>query len=75
LESVALGFCIPIAVFGIGSIGGMLLMSTLLGISFVFMAHRSEKLNLVVRGISGIVSVGFGLFLALQIGFVDGLFL
>lgn len=53
----------------------MLLMSTLLGISFVFMAHRSEKLNLVVRGISGIVSVGFGLFLALQIGFVDGLFL
>ena len=39
------------------------------------MAHRSEKLNLVVRGISGIVSVGFGLFLALQVGFVDGLFL
>jgi high-affinity nickel permease len=64
-----------IGVFGLGSVGGMLVMSTLIGIPFVLTAARSDRLNLVVRGLSGIISVGFGLFYAWQIGFVGGLFL
>ncbi len=63
-----------ITVFGVGSIGGMLVMSTVLGIPFVITAQRSEKINLVVRGISGMLSVGFGIFLGWQIGYVEGLF-
>jgi ABC-type nickel/cobalt efflux system permease component RcnA len=74
IPSTALGLAY-IAVFGVGSIGGMLVMSTLLGIPFVVTAHKSERLNLVVRGVSGILSVAFGLFLAWQIGIAEGLFM
>jgi len=61
--------------FGIGSVGGMALMSMLIGIPFVVTAQRSSTINIITRGVSGVLSVGFGLFLAYHIGFVDGLFL
>ena len=64
-----------IGIFGVGSIGGMLIMSTIIGIPFVVTAHKSDRLNAIVRGLSGTISLGFGLFLAYQIGFMDGLFL
>ncbi len=64
-----------IGVFGVGSIGGMFVMSTLVGIPFVFTANKSFLLNRIVRGLAGTISVLFGLFLAWQIGFVDGLFI
>jgi ABC-type nickel/cobalt efflux system permease component RcnA len=64
-----------IAVFGFGSVGGMMLMSTLLGLPFALTAGKFESFNSVIRGISGAVSVGFGLFLAWQIGILQGLFL
>lgn len=73
IPSTALGL-LYIAVFGLGSIGGMLVMSTMIGIPFVFTARSSTKLNVAVRGLSGILSVGFGIYLAWQIGFVQGLF-
>jgi len=63
-----------IGIFGIGSVGGMFLMSTLIGLPFSFTA-RHERLNAIVRTASGILSVVFGLFLAWQIGIVGGLFL
>jgi high-affinity nickel permease len=63
-----------IAVFGIGSIGGMMVMSTVIGLPFMFTANKSMALNKIVRGIAGITSVLFGLFLGWQIGFVEGLF-
>ena len=72
IPSAALGL-LYIGVFGLGSIGGMLVMSTLIGIPFVLTAHKSERLNVAVRGISGVLSVGFGLYLAWQIGIVEGL--
>ncbi len=62
-----------IAIFGLGSIGGMFLMSTLIGLPFVFTANKSEGMNKLVRGIAGIVSIAFGMFLAWQIGIVNGL--
>jgi ABC-type nickel/cobalt efflux system permease component RcnA len=63
-----------IGIFGFGSVGGMMLMSTILGLPFAFTARRFESLNSVIRGISGAVSVGFGLILAWQIGVMQGLF-
>lgn len=64
-----------LALFGVGSVIGMLVMSTLIGLPFALSARKSERLNLIVRGCSGVVSVGFGLFLALKIGLGEGLFL
>lgn len=72
IASTAVGI-MYIAVFGLGSILGMLIMSTLISLPFVASAHRSERMNIVVRSIAGIVSVVFGLFLAWEIG--GGLFL
>ncbi len=66
---------IYIGVFGLGSFGGMLIMSALIGLPFTLTAHRFESFHKTVRTAVGIFSVGFGLFLAWQIGFVDGLFL
>ncbi len=63
-----------VAIFGLGSIGGMFMMSTLIGLPFVLTASTSVGLNKLVRGIAGTVSFGFGIFLAWQIGVVDGLF-
>jgi len=63
-----------IGIFGLGSVGGMFLMSALLGLPFSFTA-KYERLNAVVRTTAGVISVGFGLFLAYRIGFMEGLFL
>ena len=62
-----------ITVFGIGSSGGMLVMSMLIGIPFVVTAGRFEKLNIVVRGFAATLSVGFGVYFAWQVGIVEGL--
>jgi high-affinity nickel permease len=64
-----------IGVFGIGSMGGMLVMSALVGLPFAFTANRSILINRIIRGCAGSVSVIFGLLLAWQIGVVEGLFI
>jgi len=51
-------------VFGIGSIGGMLLMSVLISLPFVFTAARFERVNSPIRLVTGITSVAFGLYYA-----------
>jgi high-affinity nickel-transport protein len=63
-----------ITVFGIGSIGGMMLMSVLVGLPLRLTADRFTRANLTVRGLAGLFSLGFGLFMVYQIGFVEGLF-
>lgn len=62
-----------IGIFGIGSIGGMMVMSAFIGLPFVLTMRRSEKLNVAIRGASGVLSVGFGFFYAWQIAVVDKL--
>ncbi|MBI1807902.1 MAG: sulfite exporter TauE/SafE family protein [Ignavibacteria bacterium] len=63
-----------IAIFGIGSVGGMFLMSMLIGLPFSFTSNH-ERLNNIVRMSAGIISLCFGLFYAWQVGIVDRLFL
>jgi sulfite exporter TauE/SafE len=63
-----------ILIFGIGSIGGMMLMSMLVGLPFHFTANRFVRADWFLRGAAGLFSLGFGLFMVYQIGFVDGLF-
>ncbi len=63
-----------IAVFGIGSIGGMMVMSALIGLPLQLTATRFSRANLAVRALAGLFSLGFGLFMVYEIGWVDGLF-
>jgi ABC-type nickel/cobalt efflux system permease component RcnA len=63
-----------IVIFGLGSIGGMMLMSALVGLPLRLTATRFLRANLAVRGVAAVFSLGFGLFMVYEIGFVDGLF-
>ena len=63
IPSIGLGL-IWIAVFGIGSIGGMLLMSAMIGLPFALTARRFSILNGGIRLLAGLFSVLFGLWLA-----------
>jgi ABC-type nickel/cobalt efflux system permease component RcnA len=63
-----------IIVFGLGSIGGMMLMSALVGLPLRLTATRFLRANIAVRGVAAVFSLGFGLFMVYQIGFVEGLF-
>jgi ABC-type nickel/cobalt efflux system permease component RcnA len=50
--------------FGLGSVGGMLLMSTLIGLPFVLSAARFRRVDTPVRLLAGALSVAFGLYYA-----------
>ena len=69
---VGLGY---ILVFGVGSIGGMMIMSTLFALPARFTAMRFARANFAVRCLAGIFSLGFGLFMIYEIGFVNHLLL
>lgn len=61
-------------VFGVGTIAGMMLITAAIAVPFAYTASRLVWLNRYLGVASGLVSLGFGLFLAIQIGFLDGLF-
>jgi high-affinity nickel-transport protein len=63
-----------LAVFGVGTIAGMMLITASIAAPSLFAARRFAGMNRKLRLASGVVSIGFGLFLAHHIGFVDGLF-
>jgi sulfite exporter TauE/SafE len=66
IPSVALGLAY-MAVFGIGSIGGMLIMSAMISVPFVLTARRFEVINRVIRLCAGLFSLGFGLMIAWEL--------
>jgi sulfite exporter TauE/SafE len=49
-----------ILIFGIGSIGGMMAMSFLIGLPFHFTAGRFDVLNRGIRLVAGVFSLGLG---------------
>ena len=61
-------------VFGLGTVVGMMLITAVIAVPVAHSAHRVTSLNRGLRLASGLISVGFGLFVAYQVGFVDGLF-
>jgi sulfite exporter TauE/SafE len=56
-ESIALLY---ILIFGVGSIGGMMAMSFLIGLPFHFTTGRFDLLNRSIRLIAGVFSLGLG---------------
>ena len=63
-----------ILIFGFGSVGGMLALSSLIGLPFVLTTQRFTLLNGWMRLVAGLASAAFGLFLGWEIGFKEGLF-
>lgn len=62
-----------LAIFGIGTVIGMALITTAIGLPLSFSAARLGGLNNALVFGAGLLSIGFGVFLAYQIGFADGL--
>jgi hypothetical protein len=63
-----------LVVFGVGTIAGMLLITTALAVPVIVIAERFERLRRVLGTATGFASAAFGVFLIHQIGFVHGLF-
>ena len=63
-----LGGLLYIVIFGLGSVGGMLLLSGIIGLPFILTAQRFSLMNRWIRIFAGVASVGFGLFLGWEIG-------
>jgi high-affinity nickel permease len=61
-------------VFGIGTIAGMMLITTAIALPFKYSRTRFARLNHSLGLISGIISVGFGVFIVYEMGYVNGLF-
>ena len=61
-------------VFGVGTVAGMVLITSALAAPLVYTARRFSNWNRHIGWVTGLVSVALGLFLVYQIGFVNGLF-
>jgi nickel/cobalt transporter (NicO) family protein len=72
IESVPLGL-LYLAVFGLGSVVGMLLMSSLVGLPFALSARRLAGVSNGLRTAAGALSIAFGLWYAYQTG-LSGVF-
>ena len=57
---------IYIAVFGLGSVGGMLIMSSLISVPFILTRKRFNVLSEGLQVAVGLFSLSFGLFLTWQ---------
>jgi len=64
---------IYIIVFGVGSIGGMMLMSFLVGLPFHFTAAKLNRFNYALQGVAGLVSIALGLLIIYEKGVTEGL--
>jgi high-affinity nickel permease len=60
--------------FGIGTIAGMMIITAVIAMPFAFTVKKFSSWNRGMAMASGLLSLGCGLFLSYQIGFVDGLF-
>jgi ABC-type nickel/cobalt efflux system permease component RcnA len=61
-------------IFGVGTIAGMMLITMSLATAFRLVGNTRQTFSRRLALASGLLSLGFGLFVAYQICFVDGLF-
>jgi high-affinity nickel-transport protein len=52
----------------------MMLITSVIALPIAYTGARASRLNRGLRVASGLISLGFGLFLAYQVGIGDGLF-
>lgn len=73
IQSAAAGLAY-ILIFGVGSIAGMVIISTLIGLPIAFSAQRFASVNSWIRLLTGVTSLAFGLFIMVEMGLVQELF-
>jgi high-affinity nickel-transport protein len=61
-------------IFGVGTIAGMMLITMAIGAPFAYTRRRFAPFNRGLGVASGLLSLGFGLFITFQIAITDGLF-
>lgn len=64
---------IYLLLFGLGTVAGMMLVTVLLGLPYIY----SKNIRFLNRGLgitTAVFSIGFGLFMMYELGFVNGLF-
>jgi high-affinity nickel permease len=61
-------------IFGVGTIAGMMLITAAIALPFSFAGYQFSWLNRTLITGSGLLSLVFGMYVAYQIGIVDGLF-
>jgi ABC-type nickel/cobalt efflux system permease component RcnA len=61
-----------LAMFGMGSIVGMVIVSTLIGSSFAYTGRRFARANLALRLLAGLASLGIGGAILYEMGFRSG---
>jgi len=62
-----------LGVFGVGTIAGMMTLTTALGLPFAYASRRFDRLQAWLAGSTGLASVAFGGFLAYELVVVHGL--
>jgi ABC-type nickel/cobalt efflux system permease component RcnA len=63
-----------LAVFGIGTIAGMMLITAAISVPFAYTSRQLRGFNRSLGFASAMSSLVFGIFLIYKIGFIDGLF-
>ncbi len=63
-----------IVIFGAGSVVGMVIVSTLIGLPFIYTAFRFSRLNRAITAFASLASMVLGTIIIYEIGFVKGLF-
>ena len=63
-----------LGVFGVGTIAGMMLLTTAMAVPFVLTARRLEGVSAWLGGLTGVASIAFGAFLAVDLTLAHGLF-
>jgi ABC-type nickel/cobalt efflux system permease component RcnA len=71
IQSVSLGL-LYLALFGIGSTFGMLLMSGLIGLPFALSGRRLTSINYGLQSAAGVLSICFGIWYAVRIAVGSG---
>jgi sulfite exporter TauE/SafE len=72
IESVSAGL-LYLAIFGIGTVAGMMLLTLLMSLPISALARRFPESERIMARLAGVMSIAFGLFLAYQIGIGNGL--
>lgn len=62
-----------ILIFGVGSIGGMTVMSLLMSVPLALAARRLQIVERLIRLVAGLFSLGFGGYLTWEVGLIQAL--
>ena len=61
-------------VFGVGTIAGMMIITTAIALPFKYSQQRFARFNRALQVASGVLSLAFGIFIVYKMGYVNGIF-